>query len=92
MYTSLGGLIPIGLVASMWGGTPIEAWSTPEAMAKCPTDKEELVPIDETWLSDAPEDPQPNVPSVLWNGMIAPLLQMQFKVSGRMSATRTVRG
>lgn len=67
----------------MWGGTPIEAWSTPDALAQCPTDTEELVPIDEAWASNEPEDPKPNVPSVLWNGMIAPLLHMQFKVSTR---------
>ena len=26
---------PIGLIASDWGGTPIEAWSSPDALKKC---------------------------------------------------------
>lgn len=26
---------PIGLVESDWGGTPIEAWSSPEALHRC---------------------------------------------------------
>ena len=39
LYTSLGGGVPIGLVASDWGGTIIEAWSTPDALAKCPSNE-----------------------------------------------------
>ena len=26
---------PIGLVATTWGGTPIEAWSSPDALKNC---------------------------------------------------------
>lgn len=26
---------PIGLVDTDWGGTPVEAWSSPDALAKC---------------------------------------------------------
>lgn len=26
---------PIGLIATDWGGTPIEAWSSPDALQKC---------------------------------------------------------
>ena len=26
---------PIGLVATAWGGTPIEVWSSPDALAAC---------------------------------------------------------
>jgi len=33
MYEYLG--YPIGLVATDWGGTPVEAWSSPDALAKC---------------------------------------------------------
>ena len=31
---------PVGLVATTWGGTPIEAWSSPDALAKCNISKE----------------------------------------------------
>ena len=34
--------IPIGLVHSSWGGTRIETWLTPEAMAKTPGGQEEV--------------------------------------------------
>ena len=27
---------PIGLIDSSWGGTPIQAWMTPEALKQCP--------------------------------------------------------
>jgi len=26
---------PIGLVETCWGGTPVEAWSTPRSLHKC---------------------------------------------------------
>jgi len=28
---------PIGLIQASWGGTPIEAWSSPEALGTCST-------------------------------------------------------
>ena len=31
--------IPIGLVASYWGGTPIQAWSSPDALKMCPSNE-----------------------------------------------------
>ena len=27
--------VPIGLLDTNWGGTPVEAWSSPDALAKC---------------------------------------------------------
>ena len=33
IHKALG--IPIGLVDTNWGGTPVEAWSSPDALAKC---------------------------------------------------------
>ena len=34
-HNALNGTVPIGVVASNWGGTDVEAWSSPEAFAKC---------------------------------------------------------
>jgi len=34
---------PIGLIASDWGGTPVEAWSSPDAIKQCK--KEEIGPL-----------------------------------------------
>lgn len=51
---------PIGLVETAWGGTPIEAWSSPDAIANC-THKQKRGPRDH---------------SVLWNAMVYPILKM----------------
>nr|AAH49448.1 Zgc:56454 [Danio rerio] len=55
---------PIGLVHSSWGGTPVEAWSSPRALQKCGL-KSSVISEQNTWSS-----------SVLWNAMIHPLLNM----------------
>ncbi|ESO83283.1 hypothetical protein LOTGIDRAFT_133687, partial [Lottia gigantea] len=52
---------PIGLIESAWGGTPIEAWTSPGALAKCPVKTGKR---------------NPHSHSVLWNAMINPLLAM----------------
>ncbi|XP_013070166.2 sialate O-acetylesterase-like [Biomphalaria glabrata] len=73
---------PIGLVASDYGGTHAEAWSSPEALAACGNlgNKFSQKP-NVNWTDDQPKhfvqnriDPDAN--SVLWNAMIHPLLGM----------------
>ncbi|XP_048239906.1 sialate O-acetylesterase-like [Haliotis rufescens] len=49
---------PIGLIESNWGGTPIEAWSSPDALSACSHHRKR----------------GPVAHSVLWNPMIKPLL------------------
>eukprot|EP01130_Rhizamoeba_saxonica_P016191 TRINITY_DN7439_c0_g1_i1.p1 TRINITY_DN7439_c0_g1~~TRINITY_DN7439_c0_g1_i1.p1 ORF type:complete len:486 (-),score=73.93 TRINITY_DN7439_c0_g1_i1:28-1485(-) len=57
--------IPVGLIQSSWGGTPIETWSSPEALRQCNSSKyNELVK-------------GPKTPSNLWNAMIFPLLPVR---------------
>ncbi|RUS78410.1 hypothetical protein EGW08_013824 [Elysia chlorotica] len=60
IHKALG--IPIGLVDTNWGGTPVEAWSSPDALDKCNV------------TSNAIRGPQAN--SVLWNAMVHPFLGM----------------
>lgn len=65
---------PIGLVESCWGGTPVESWSSPRALAKCGLNKVDSrndMPI-KPWQSEWQN-------SVLWNAMIHPLLNMTLK-------------
>ena len=33
--------VPIGLISSNYGGTPVEAWSSPDALRKCSIPPEE---------------------------------------------------
>ncbi|XP_041361501.1 sialate O-acetylesterase-like isoform X2 [Gigantopelta aegis] len=51
---------PIGLVDTAWGGTPVEAWSSPDALGACA----------------AKQKRGPGGHSVLWNAMINPFLHM----------------
>ncbi|XP_050394697.1 sialate O-acetylesterase isoform X1 [Patella vulgata] len=57
---------PIGLVASDWGGTAIEVWSSPDALKKC------QIKDNSTTKSDL--NVAPTAHSVLWNAMIHPFL------------------
>eukprot|EP01120_Amphizonella_sp_Union-15-10_P017193 TRINITY_DN947_c0_g1_i5.p1 TRINITY_DN947_c0_g1~~TRINITY_DN947_c0_g1_i5.p1 ORF type:complete len:494 (+),score=91.72 TRINITY_DN947_c0_g1_i5:100-1581(+) len=61
--------VPLGLISTNWGGTYVQAWSSPDALAKC-TNAEESV--------SSVEAPGPNTPSVLWNAMIVPYLPMSI--------------
>ncbi|XP_046342766.2 sialate O-acetylesterase-like [Haliotis rufescens] len=51
---------PLGMVESAWGGTSIEAWSSPDALAKCPVKTKR----------------GPNSDNVLWNSMMNPFTYM----------------
>lgn len=57
--------IPVGLIASSWGGTNITSWTSEEKIN------------DFDWL-ELPakdiKDPSPNTPTVLFNGMINPMV------------------
>ncbi|KAK0044692.1 sialate O-acetylesterase [Biomphalaria pfeifferi] len=76
--------IPIGLVASSWGGTPIKAWSSPLALGHCGLHHEEETEQPQSYTEYVnkvgPEDRHrlqgPGNSSVLWNSMIHPLLGM----------------
>ncbi|XP_052761294.1 sialate O-acetylesterase-like [Mya arenaria] len=53
--------IPMGMVESSWGGTPVETWSSPDAINVCNAHRGKR---------------GPGTPSVLWNAMIHPILPM----------------
>ncbi|KAI8752688.1 sialate O-acetylesterase [Biomphalaria glabrata] len=75
---------PIGLVATDWGGTPVEAWSSPVALASCGNPKSTPVELPESYrkyVESLPEKVKyrmtgPGDNSQLWNAMIHPLLGM----------------
>jgi len=62
--------VPIGLINSSWGGTPAEAWTPKETMT---TELKEL----NHWHTDT-SIPQ-KLPSLLYNGMIHPLIPYTIK-------------
>lgn len=65
--------IPIGLVSSNWGGTIVQAWSSPDAMGRC-----KQAEIEHTQSPAMIElfGVDPNHPNLLWNAMIVPFLDM----------------
>lgn len=67
--------IPIGIIHSSWGGTPVEAWTQKEAI-------DEVVTVEEkqtfSYNSNKNKRDQ-DAPSQLFNGMIHPLLNYKIK-------------
>lgn len=64
--------IPVGVIDDTWGGTAIEAWTSAETLEQKSefADKTDLKPTDKT---------DRNSPTVLFNGMISPLIPMAIK-------------
>ncbi|MDR2382291.1 MAG: sialate O-acetylesterase [Prevotellaceae bacterium] len=58
--------VPVGLIHTSWGGSRIEAWMTPESLKDIP---EKPIPA-----TDADIKVQNGAPTVLYNGMIKPLV------------------
>jgi len=65
--------VPVGLINSSWGGTFAEAWTSPEGFGKLADYA--------SWIADenAKKPEGPNHPSVLYNGMIQPLIPFAIK-------------
>jgi sialate O-acetylesterase len=64
--------VPVGLIHSSWGGTIAEAWATKEAL-EAEDDLKGLIPQGEI------KPKVPNQGTVLYNGMIAPLIPFAIK-------------
>eukprot|EP01006_Ploeotia_vitrea_P032955 TRINITY_DN65137_c0_g1_i1.p1 TRINITY_DN65137_c0_g1~~TRINITY_DN65137_c0_g1_i1.p1 ORF type:complete len:531 (-),score=48.51 TRINITY_DN65137_c0_g1_i1:29-1621(-) len=61
---------PLGLIATDWGGTPDEAWSSPDALKKCYKNADNTKASSSSVTVGGPHGK-----SVLWNAMIVPLLR-----------------
>ena len=59
--------VPLGLIDSDWGGTRVEAWSTPQSLASCNV------------RPQCPENSPQNCDSRLYNAMINPLARVALK-------------
>ena len=75
--------VPIGLIHTSWGGTICEAWVSGPSLKKMVDFQETVDTIEKTGKAPASpngrRDTGPNVPTVLYNGMIAPLEPMAIK-------------
>lgn len=86
--------VPVGMINSSWGGTRAEAWTSRPVLESNPIFKSTLethnmavknyaAAVEKAKAENAkpPADPSsnPNAPSVLYNGMIAPLLPYTIK-------------
>ena len=77
--------IPVGVVASSWGGTTIQPWMSAAAVAKCgaTTGTSLGTPDFSPYPLHAPGSdlgdaaPPPSMPGTLWNAMLAPLLPLK---------------
>ena len=78
--------VPIGLISSDWGGTPVESWMSAPVCARYPALRRRLERV--RARAKTPDDPRwqkkglkagPREPSVLFNGMIAPLLDYRIR-------------
>ena len=66
LYDSMQGTVPLGLVHSSWGGTCVQAWTSPDTNEKCG-------PLITPGLNTSQ-----NQPSALYNAMLHPLLPMRL--------------
>lgn len=73
--------VPIGLIATSYGGTPIRAWSSPDVIAQCQHTLKNLEPAPAVAASIDihVNENSPNDESVLYNAMIVPFLSMAIK-------------
>ncbi len=67
--------VPIGLIHTSWGGTVAEAWTSKEAVSTIPAFEKSV----EKLATPPQKQDNPNVVTVLYNGMIAPLLPYGIK-------------
>lgn len=65
--------VPVGIIVSNWGGTPVQAWMSRQAVSK-----HSLVDLSFLEKNNKLEKPQ-NYPTMLYNTMVAPLENYNVK-------------
>lgn len=65
--------VPVGVINASWSGTRIEAWLDEETTRRIPALEADLAQLDSLRASSAEGPLDPQVSSVLHNGMLAPL-------------------
>lgn len=71
---------PVGIINSSWGGTRAEAWTSRPALRKLAPEYDKEVEAHEAAAKANPQvSSNANAPSVLYNGMIHPILSFPIK-------------
>ncbi len=72
--------VPIGLISCPWGGTPAEAWVSASALKNLPDFQAPVAELENRpGPPDATVKDAQNLPAVLYNGMVAPLVPYAIK-------------
>lgn len=84
LANALSSFVPLGLFVSCWGGTNVQAWSSPDSLKQCgwinPPAVEDNSAADRRYLAARGPPINPDVnPSSLYNSMIFPLMNMTIK-------------
>lgn len=66
---------PVGIVAAAWGGTVAQAWTSGAGLEPLP----EFAAGARAVAAGEGKQDDPNRPTVLWNGMLAPLTPMRLR-------------
>jgi len=70
---------PVGMIVASVGGTPAQAWTSLDGLQKAPPFQPELDAYHRTASNAAHGTPDHQTPTVLFNGMIAPLVPLSIK-------------
>lgn len=75
LHAKLG--VPVGVISTSWGGTPAQAWTSAEGFEGHPELKGYADQL--AAATELPEERGQGFPSVLYNGMIAPVVPYGMK-------------
>lgn len=71
--------VPVGVLQTAWGGTICEAWASRPGLTANETIKKQILDPYDAAVKDGKKVGGPNRPTVLYNGMIAPLVPYAIK-------------
>lgn len=77
LHAKLG--VPVGIISTSWGGTPAQAWTSPEGFEGKPELKGFADQLKAAAEKPPEKGPGPHFPSALYNAMIAPVIPYGMK-------------
>ncbi len=77
LHAKLG--VPVGIISTSWGGTPAQAWTSAEGFEGQPELKGYADQLKAAIAKPPEKGPGPNIPSTLYNGMLAPVIPYAMK-------------